>query len=122
MEKKFKTNDEFMANLLAAVQSPKIIYAYEGGGEHGSVEENETYNIYWLGDDFTVSGLSITLLSLFGENLVLKIEHNLDNPFELEDGTKMYEKYLTVTGWWNDRIGCKWDGYIFDIKDANEED
>lgn len=106
--KKFNSNEEFMNHIFTCIDE-KMLTFFETYSD-GAVEydEGEDCNVYFLNNDFSLTSLATTLLSLYGDNLILKISHEIEVPIEDEDGDKFYQKKLEATLWPDDYHPLDW--------------
>lgn len=90
---------EFMQYLVESLQNNKKVCMFEAYSDHTECwgeSEEDWYMCCFLSENFTIHGILLALITVFGEDLNVEIDYDEENPIECEDGEVIYQKYLKV--------------------------
>ena len=90
---------EFMKYLVESLQDGKKFCMFDAYMNHTEVwgeSDEDWYRCVFLSENFTIHGILMALITVFGEDLNVQIDYDEENPITCEDGEVIYQKYLKV--------------------------
>lgn len=89
----FKTEDEFLHHVVDSISEGKTCTFIEAYDDHNEVYEEEgDCNNYFLSEDEALHPLLITLIQVFGDNILIHTDYDTIE----EEGEEIPYKYLSV--------------------------
>jgi len=90
---KFENDEKFLNHVVDSIAEGKICTFIEAYDDHNEVYEEEgDYNNYFLSEDEALHPILITLIQVFGDNILIRTDYDTVE----ENGEEIPYKYLSV--------------------------